>query len=180
LRYYGDGTGRDSYVVKDWGGYVVNYAATHTHEGHFYKTLRSGSMTQTVDCSKPGSMYHTTRNWLSPKAKRIIKEAFNQQLTLSNRLSTPKNPTRSSVSRDRDLSGVGSPDKEADPNSLAQQPSSIRQSLLMRTSNGRRYGNGRNQLGEGLMTQQNSGRGSLDKLEPIATQTPRAVANQDN
>jgi hypothetical protein len=50
----------------------------------------------------------------------------------------------------------------------------------MRTSNGRRYGNGRNQLGEGLMTQQNSGRGSLDKLEPIATQTPRAVANQDN
>jgi hypothetical protein len=76
LRYYGDGTGRDSYVVKDWGGYVVNYAAENVHEGHFYKSLRSGSMAQTVDCSKPGSMYHTTRNWLSPKAKRIIKEAF--------------------------------------------------------------------------------------------------------
>ena len=78
MRYYGDGTGRDSYVVKDWGGYVVNYAAENIHTGHFYKSLRSGSMTQTVDCSKPGSMYHTTRNWLSPKAKRIIKEAFNQ------------------------------------------------------------------------------------------------------
>jgi hypothetical protein len=45
LRYYGDGTGRDSYVVKDWGGYVVNYAATNVHTGHFYKSLRSGSQT---------------------------------------------------------------------------------------------------------------------------------------
>lgn len=76
MRYYGDGTGRDSYVVKDWGGYVINYAASNITVGNFYKSLRSGSMQQTVDCSNPGSMYHTTRNWLSPKAKRVIKECF--------------------------------------------------------------------------------------------------------
>jgi hypothetical protein len=70
-------------------------------------------------------MYHTTRNWLSPKAKKIIKEAFKQQLSLSNRLSTPKNPIRG-LSNERDLNGMGSPDKEED-----NQPT-IRQSLLMR------------------------------------------------
>jgi len=44
VRYYGDGTGRDSYVVQDFGGLVYNYGAENKSVGNFYKTLRSGSM----------------------------------------------------------------------------------------------------------------------------------------
>lgn len=96
LRYYGDGTGRDSYVVQDFGGLVYNYGAENRSVGDFYKSLRSSSnsIIKSVDTSKPGSMFHATRNWLSPKAKRIIKECFHQQLSLTNRLSTPKNQIR--------------------------------------------------------------------------------------
>ncbi len=90
LRYYGDGTGRDSYVVQDFGGLVVNYGAENVSVGHFYKTLRQGSMNRSIDSSKPGSMFHATKNWLSPKAKRIIKECFYHQTEMTNRLSTPK------------------------------------------------------------------------------------------
>jgi hypothetical protein len=79
---------------------------------------------------------------------------------------------------DREQSGVRSPEKEADSSS------NIRQSLLMRAGgNSRRYGGGRNFTGatEGnAMTQQNSNRASMERLEPIKTQTPRnAGANQD-
>lgn len=94
LRYYGDGTGRDSYVIQDFGGLVVNYGAENKSVGNFYKTLRAGSLYQSVDCSKPGSMYYATKNWLSPKAKRIIKECFSSQLSMTNRLSTPKHGIR--------------------------------------------------------------------------------------
>ena len=40
VRYYGDGTGRDSYVVQDFGGLVCNYAAENRSVGDFYKSLR--------------------------------------------------------------------------------------------------------------------------------------------
>jgi hypothetical protein len=39
-------------------------------------------------------MYYATKNWLSPKAKRIIKECFTSQLSMTNRLSTPKHGIR--------------------------------------------------------------------------------------
>lgn len=44
--------------------------------------------------AKPGSMFHAAQNWLSPKAKRIIKECFNNQTELTRRLSTPKQGVR--------------------------------------------------------------------------------------
>lgn len=94
FRYYGDGTGRDSYMLRDYGGLVADYSRENKTVGDFYKSLRSSGMTQTVDSSNPGSMYHATKNWLSPKAKRVIKECFVQQLTLTNRLSTPKHQIR--------------------------------------------------------------------------------------
>ena len=94
FRYYGDGTGRDSYMLRDFGGLVCDYSRENKTVGDFYKSLRSGSMSQTVDSSNPGSMYHATKNWLSPKAKRVIKECFVQQLSLTNRLSTPKGQIR--------------------------------------------------------------------------------------
>lgn len=93
LRYYGDGTGRDSYVVQDFGGLVCNYAKENLTVGHFYKSLRQSSTNRSID-AKPGSMFHATKNWLSPKAKRIIKDCFQQQMSLTNRLSTPKGAFR--------------------------------------------------------------------------------------
>lgn len=78
LRYYGDGTGRDSYVVQDFGGLVCNYSAENRSVGDFYKSLRSGSIHRSIDASKSGSMFHQTQNWLSPKARRIIKDCFHQ------------------------------------------------------------------------------------------------------
>jgi hypothetical protein len=62
--------------------------------GHFYKSLRQGSINRSIDASKAGSMFHATQNWLSPKAKKIIKECFYQQVAMTNRLSTPKAQTR--------------------------------------------------------------------------------------
>jgi hypothetical protein len=94
LRYYGDGTGRDSYVVQDFGGLVYNYGAENISVGHFYKSLRQNSVNRSVDLCKPGSMFHSTKNWLSPKAKKMIKECFYLQVAMTNRLSTPKSQMR--------------------------------------------------------------------------------------
>jgi hypothetical protein len=49
FRYYGDGTGRDSYMLRDYGGLVCDYSRENKTVGDFYKSLRSGSMSQTVD-----------------------------------------------------------------------------------------------------------------------------------
>jgi hypothetical protein len=93
FRYYGDGTGRDSYMLQDYGGLVCNATASNKSINIFYKSLRSGSTNMSIE-AKPGSMFHAAQNWLSPKAKRVVKECFNNQIELTRRLSTPKHGVR--------------------------------------------------------------------------------------
>jgi len=44
FRYYGDGTGRDSYMLRDYGGLVCDYSNENKTVGDFYKSLRSGGI----------------------------------------------------------------------------------------------------------------------------------------
>jgi hypothetical protein len=114
-------------------------------------------MNRSVDMSKPGSMFHATKNWLSPKAKKLIKESFYQQVAMTNRLSTPKGQTRRralemAASQNHTANVEQQPSMEpaaAVGNNLASIASgaSLRASIITRAKN-RRYG-GRNLGAEG-------------------------------
>ncbi len=166
-------------MLRDYGGLVCDYSRENKTVGDFYKSLRSGSMSQTVDSSNPGSMYHATKNWLSPKAKRVIKECFVQQLSLTNRLSTPKGQIRQ---RQQDGTNSLQSLERENGESAQKLPATIpavRTSLLMRSSQSKRY-HGRNLFGGEAQTQQNSGRGSLERLDSIQqveVESPRKALN---
>lgn len=181
MRYYGDGTGRDSYVVQDFGGLVYNYAAENKSVGNFYKTLRSGSMVQSID-AKPGSMYFATKNWLSPKARRVIKDSYLHQVTLSNRLSTPK----SGVSRPKTFEGVGTLEEVPREESLEKQTAPVlRPNVMMRIANNRNQAGRNHKVQEGAHSEKHSHQGSIEPKRPTVSRgqtididTPKIILSE--
>lgn len=165
MRYYGDGTGRDSYVVQDFGGLVFNYGAENKSVGNFYKTLRSGSMVQSID-AKPGSMYFATKNWLSPKARRVIKESYHHQVNLSNRLSTPK----SGISRPKTFEGTKTMEESPRDDSVEKQSVPVlRPNVMMRIANNRNLAGRNHHVQEAPHSEKNSHHGSMDPKRPTVS-----------
>jgi len=104
-------------------------------------------------------MYFATNNWLSPKARRVIKESYMQQVTLSNRLSTPK----SGVSRLKTFEGVQTPvDSPREESVEKQNQAVLRPNVMMRIANNRNLA-GRNHLvQDGVHCEKHSHNGSME------------------
>ncbi|CDW73721.1 UNKNOWN [Stylonychia lemnae] len=89
LRYYGDGSGRDGYVIQDFGGLVKTYGNPDTL-GNFYKTLRQSPKNYDQTGFGGTAGLFKKNKWLTPKAREIVKQCFMNQKDASLRLSTPK------------------------------------------------------------------------------------------
>ena len=99
-KYFGDGSGRDGYVIKDSGGQIPEYAS-HSPQAKFLGSLRKYEQ-QT--CGGNGSLQNKFFNvdpngrsnremsqpWFSEKIKLILQETFSKQQEESGRLATPK------------------------------------------------------------------------------------------
>ena len=88
IRYFGDGSGRDSYIVTDFGGMVNQYK-----NQSFEKMLRQSPLklkngkylAYTSETKCTNSMFR-----LSPGAKMILKNNLKYQKEASKRLASPK------------------------------------------------------------------------------------------
>ena len=89
-------------------------------------------------------MYFATKNWLSPKARRVIRDSYQQQISITNRLSTPKNGIRKKT-----FEGVVTDDAREG----SQEPVNLLGSVSLRPNVMMRIANNRNLAGRNLNVQ---------------------------
>lgn len=99
--YFGDGTGRDSYVVANSGGLIPRYIQNGPI-ANFKESLRkhpmnvaplsarSRSNSQNRTSSAQVDSAVTGQPWFPSKVKELIRTCYNHQMTQSQRLATPK------------------------------------------------------------------------------------------
>ena len=100
--YVPDGTGRDSYVIFNYG-LKANYRSSYKE---FERDLRSSTQTPLMDARQQrrndpyGTDVSSYRNWQSPNARRQNSRLYNEQRTSIERLSkSPPNKTRPKINQ---------------------------------------------------------------------------------
>jgi hypothetical protein len=71
IRYFGDGTGRDSYVVAESGGLIPPFKAASS-QNTFYKSLRK-SPRLAIKSGPYAKMNRYMNTWMTPKVKELMK-----------------------------------------------------------------------------------------------------------
>jgi hypothetical protein len=106
-----DGSGRDSYVIFNYG-LKANYRSGYNE---FQKDLRSAQATPVMDARQAMRVdpWNSIRNWQSPSARRQNRKIYNEQRSSIERLSQ-------SPSHKKCRTRVGSPD-----HNLSKRASSI-------------------------------------------------------
>ena len=105
FKYFGDGAGRDSYVVADSGGLIPKYVNKGVM-GNFKQTLRQPDASNRNSSSinrktmlnavpstpQPGGVPHdpTTGMWYKESVRQAIRYAYRSQRQTSKRLANPK------------------------------------------------------------------------------------------
>lgn len=114
FKYFGDGAGRDSYVVADSGGLIPKYVSKGVM-GNFQQSLRKPDPSNRNSSSinrrtmmnvipatpQPGGVPHdpTTGMWYKDSVRQAIRSCYRSQRQTSKRLANPKT-TRSKFSVD--------------------------------------------------------------------------------
>ena len=71
IRYFGDGTGRDSYVVAESGGLIPPFRAASS-QNTFYKSLRK-SPRLAIKSGPYAKMNRYMNTWMTPKVKELMR-----------------------------------------------------------------------------------------------------------
>jgi hypothetical protein len=78
MKYFGDGSGRDSYIVSNFGGFV-SPNTTSNPQATFYKNLRQNPRITNYNNEYFNKSYYSGVKWYSPKSRKLIKDAFYYQ-----------------------------------------------------------------------------------------------------
>lgn len=96
LRYFGDGSGRDSYVINESGG-AIPYYASSSPDKVFYSTLRTVNTEarKTIELDASGQKVRDcAQPWFRDTVQRMMKNQGQYQRKTSSRLSKPKSVRR--------------------------------------------------------------------------------------
>ena len=98
-KYFGDGSGRDSYVVKDSGGLIPEYPS-RSPQSVFYQGLRNYTKSNrslknkfTYSDANGHSVANSSQPWFTSGVKNMLNRQSKIQKVQSERLSTPKSAT---------------------------------------------------------------------------------------